>query len=142
MLQIYFMMSLSYFVSDLITLVPIFGNESKMVRETKIHHWISISALLGGLLIGRWIGIIVANQMFTELSTIFLDVRAVMKELAIDEKYNKCFVINGILLLLSFFLTRVIFLSWFTLFEIVPFMFRYNWSELYKDYGVVLFLFT
>lgn len=140
-LQIYFMISLAYFVNDLITLKPIHGNESRMIRETQFHHIMSIAALTGSILIGRWVGIIVANLMLTELSTIFLDVRSIMKELAVDDKYNKCFIVNGILLLLSFFLTRVIFLTWFTVIEILPYLFRYNWNELYEDYGLGLYLF-
>lgn len=52
--------------------------------------------------------------MLTEFSTIFLSLRAILKETGLDEKYSKCFTVNGVLLLSSFFLVRVVYLTWFT----------------------------
>ena len=141
-MQLYYVASLSFFVNDLITLVPIFGNESTMVKETKLHHMMSLSALTGAILIGRWIGTIVGCIVFTELSTIFLDVRAIMKELDIETKYNKCFIINGLLLLASFFFSRVVFLSWLTFSKLLPWLFKYDWTEIIEDYGLPLCLFA
>lgn len=109
-----------------------------MVREAYIHHAISISALIGGMIIGRWIGTIVSAMMLTELSTIFLDIRAIMRELKIDQKHERCFIINGLLLVFSFFITRVFFLSWLTFFKVIPWLFKYDWNELRDDYGVLI----
>ena len=141
-MQLYFVASLSFFVNDLITLVPIFGNESTMVRETKLHHVMSISGLISAILIGRWIGTIIGCIVFTELSTIFLNVKSIMKELDMETKYNKCFIINGLLLLLSFFVSRIVFLTWLTFGKLLPWLFKYDWNEIIDDYGLPLCLFA
>lgn len=141
-MQIYFVLSLAYFLNDCLTVKTIFAGMPKMIKETYMHHGISIFALAGGIMIGRFIGVIVGCQMLTEFSTTFLNIRSIMKETGADKRNTKCFLYNGYLLVLSFFLCRVVFLTWFTFWMCLPNYFNYNYTEMYQDYGGLTFAYT
>lgn len=65
------------------------------------------------LIIGRVVGVFTLNTMIIEVSTIFVNNRLIFLELGIDKskEYIKRFKINGILLMSTFFVGRVLFLG-------------------------------
>ena len=128
--------SVGYFILDCITVKQIFGS-GRLTYETIFHHLIGIVGLTSAILIGRACGILAMSLMITEISTIFLNVRSIMKELNIDddEKYKTIFVTNGICLMISFFLSRIIFLGVIIFGFVVPTIIYYDYDSARKDVG-------
>lgn len=59
-MQIYLCLSLAYFACDIVTVKPFFKDQrGNMVTETYIHHTICILSMLGGIFIGRFVGVFV-----------------------------------------------------------------------------------
>ena len=83
-MEIGMMISLSYFICDFISVKMIFV-KGRMVMETFFHHLIAVIGILSALAIGRCIGPIMISLLITEISTIFLNNRSIMKELSYDE---------------------------------------------------------
>lgn len=75
------------------------------------HHAIGLFGILSAMTIGRIVGVIAMCLMVTELSSIFLNLRSIMKEFNLDQdpKYMKCYTINGLVLVFTFFVIRIIF---------------------------------
>ena len=111
-MELYLLISLSYFVNDALSLHMVFGVNMR-TAVTYFHHGICITGVLAALLIGRAVGIVIQSIFITELSTIFVNFRFIMKDLKIDksEKYQHKFFINGLALNISFFLLRIVFLG-------------------------------
>lgn len=74
------LVSLSYFVQDSINVKSIF-KKGRVVIETYVHHFIGILSIISALIIGRVVGVFVISLLITEISTIFLNNRHIMKEL-------------------------------------------------------------
>ena len=100
------LLSLSYFIQDSINVRRIF-KKGRVVIETYVHHSIGIVSILSALMIGRVVGVIVISLLITEISTIFLNNRHIMKEK--DMEQSKMFVANGYALIASFFIARIMF---------------------------------
>jgi hypothetical protein len=77
-MEIFMLISLSYFVQDTINVRKIF-KKGRTVMETYAHHIIGIVSILSALMIGRVVGVIVISLLITEISTIFLNNRHIMK---------------------------------------------------------------
>lgn len=125
-MELSFVMSLSYFFMDCLTLNYIFGM-GRLTRETLAHHLIGVFGIVSALSLGRVIGIIGMCLLVTEISTIFLDIRACMKFVGLDSKNPKLFLANGIVLILSFFFSRVVFMGILLGLYIVPVIKDYDY---------------
>ena len=76
--------------------------------------------------------------MIIELSTIFVNNRVLMKELGIDEspeKWRYRFKINGYMLIITFFLARVVFLGVILAAYVLPTLINYKYDQAIKDLG-------
>ena len=62
-----------------------------------------------------------------------------MKELNLEEheKYKQLFVVNGFLLMLTFFLSRIVFLGVMTFAYLLPTVFSYDYESARRDVGIV-----
>lgn len=87
-MELYLLISLSYFINDALSLKMVFGINAKTAL-TYFHHAICIVGVMAALLIGRAVGIVIQSIFITELSTIFVNLRFIMRDLKIDksEKY-------------------------------------------------------
>ena len=86
----------------------VFG-KGKATNEIFFHHIIGLIGLISGLCIGKAVGIIVICLLITEISTIFLNNRNILKELDIVQKKKRFNFWNGVLLLATFFLQELYF---------------------------------
>ena len=133
-MEFFFVISLSYFFMDILTLNYIFGM-GRLTRETLAHHLIGVFGIISALNLGRVIGIIGMCLFFTEISTIFLDIRACMKYVGLDSKKPKLYLANGIVLIVSFFFSRVVFMGLLIWLQIVPVIRDYDYVQAEKELG-------
>ena len=129
------MISLSYFMCDFISVKIIFV-KGRMVLETFFHHMIAIVGICSALIIGRCLGPIMISLLITEISTIFLNNRSIMKEISFDEK-NIIFNVNGLALISSFFVSRILFMGFLLIGYVGPIFFNYDYPQAIKEIGVV-----
>ena len=85
-MEISMLISLSYFIQDIINVRKIF-KKGRMVIETYVHHSIGIVSILSALMIGRVVGVIVISLLITEISTIFLNNRHIMKSKDMEQSW-------------------------------------------------------
>ena len=83
MMEFLLLMSLSYFINDGLTLRYIFGNNSR-TNQTYIHHLICIIGVSAALVIGRAVGVVIQCIFITEISTVFVNFRYIMKDLRVE----------------------------------------------------------
>jgi hypothetical protein len=129
---------LSYFLNDIFSLRPIFGNV-RLTKESFVHHMVGIIGLLSALILGRIVGVLAICIMITELSTIFLNNRSIMKELSIldDPNHAKFFLYNGVMLVITFFLSRIVYLAIIIVGYVLPSLFYYDYEGASKEIGWV-----
>ena len=120
-MEMYLLISLSYFVNDGLSLRMVFGKNGR-TNLTYFHHGICIVGVVSALVIGRAVGVVIQSIFITEISTIFVNFRFIMKDLKIDksDKYAPKFFWNGLILNITFFIFRVIFLGVLLVKYIVP----------------------
>lgn len=132
-MQLFLMFSLSYFVSDLYCSYVVFGRGA--FRDTCIHHCISFTGTLSTLILGRYVGVVSMNLLFSEISTVFLNFVFITKGLDAEE-YNKVQTnINSLCLLVLFCLVRIFWLISFLCYQILPVMFRYDYDQAFEAMG-------
>ena len=130
------MITTTYLIQDMISVRISFG-KGKGTNEVFFHHIIGLIGLISGLCIGKAVGVIVICLLITEISTIFLNNRNILKELNLIDR-KKCFnYYNGILLLSTFFLFRVVFLGVFLGAYIIPVIITYPYVKVAKEIGWV-----
>jgi hypothetical protein len=100
--------------------------KGRMVLETFFHHMIAIIGISSALVIGRCVGPIMISLLITEISTIFLNNRSIMKEISYDEK-SLLFRANGILLITSFFVSRILFMGFLLIGYVGPIFLNYDY---------------
>ena len=127
---------ISYFINDIISLKPIFGN-GRLTNESSVHHAVGIVGLLSALLLGRIVGVFAICLMITELSTIFLNNRSIMKELSIidDPKYATFYFYNAVTLVITFFISRIVYLAIILVGYLLPSLFYYDYQDAFKEIG-------
>ena len=133
-MELCFLVSLSYFFMDILTLNYIFGM-GRLTRETLAHHLIGVFGIVSALVLGRVVGTLAMCLMLTELSTIFLNVRAIMKYVGLDVSKPKLYLYNGLVLIISLFLCRVVFMGLVIGLYIVPVLREYDFVALEKELG-------
>ena len=82
-MELYLLISLSYFVNDGLSLRSVFGKNGR-TNLTYFHHGICIIGVSAGLIVGRAVGVCIQSIFITEISTIFVNFRYIMKDLKID----------------------------------------------------------
>lgn len=127
---------MAYLMQDMISVKPIFG-AGRVVVETMIHHVIGLVGIISALVIGRIVGVIAGCLLFTEISTIFLNYRCILKELGLSEKPDYKFKnqLNGYFLMGSYFLARVVFIGLILIFYVIPALFDYPYDKVAKEIG-------
>ena len=135
-MEFYLIVSLSYFINDALTLKSTFGTSAR-TNTTYVHHAICITGVMAALLIGRAVGVVIQSIFITEVSTIFVNMRYIMKDLKIDqsEKYVKKFLWNGLALNISFFIFRVVYMSILLFMYIIPTIISYDYEEAIESLG-------
>ena len=124
----------SYLVQDMVSVRYCFGR-GRQTNETYLHHIIGLIGLISGLTIGRVVGVIVVCLLITEVSTIFLNNRNIMKELGTIESNKRFNYWNGIFLLGTFFLLRIVFLGVFLGAYIIPTVITYPYKKTAAEIG-------
>lgn len=133
-MQVGMMIPLSYLLSDMVLSKTVFGL-GRAFNEIVVHHVIGLVGLVSALFIGRIVAVIAMCLLITEISTIFLNNRHILKDTNTIDKYTKFHFWNGIFLLLSFFLARVLFLGVFLGCYVIPAFFNYPYKEAAKQLG-------
>ena len=100
-----------------------------MTFETQMHHTIGIVGIVCAMWIGRVAGPLVLSLMITEISTPFVNVRGVLKELSADKSYERLFHYNGVLLITSFFFSRICMLGLLVFGYVIPTLWSYDWVD-------------
>jgi hypothetical protein len=86
--------------------------------ENYIHHAIGVIGTLSAMIVGRMILSLSNATCMTELSTPFVSLRAI---LSMHKKTDgTLYLINGLLMTLSFFVFRCVFQSWLVLCRLAP----------------------
>ena len=134
-MEVGMMISLAYFICDFISVKLIFV-KGRMVLETFLHHMIAITGICSALVIGRCLGPIMISLLITEISTIFLNNRFIMKEVSYDEK-SILFKANGIALIISFFISRILFMGFLLIGYVGPIFLNYDYAQAEKEIGVI-----
>jgi len=135
-MEVLFTASLSYFINDSLILGSTFGR-GKQTRITYFHHALVSLGLLGCIFVGRMVGNIGANMLAFETSTIFLNIRYIMKSYGSDKTWIKSFTLNGTLLLVTFFLTRVLYFGILLFKYVFPFLKNMDYTEATESIGWV-----
>lgn len=93
--------------------------------------------IVSALVVGRVVGLITQCIMLIETSTLFVNNRAIMVEMGMDNnlKYASKYKINGILLLITFFLGRVVFMGMILVFYLIPIMINYDYATAISEVG-------
>jgi hypothetical protein len=91
--------------------------------------------LISGLVIGLIVGVMVVGLLITEVSTIFLNNRNAMKELGTLEKKVRYNYWNGIFLISTFFIFRIIFLGVLLGAYIIPILISYPYKKTAAEIG-------
>jgi len=89
-----------------------------------LHHIICIIAIISGLSYGRFVGNTVVGIFLAEVSTVFLCLRHMMKDLGLDKnkKWIGWYGLNGTLLLLTFFICRILYFGVLLFKYAIPFL--------------------
>lgn len=104
---------LAYITVDLVLCSCFIKDKSTGAVQNYIHHVLGIGGSSAGLLCGRMILTLSCATLFTELSTPFVSMRAL---LSIHKKTDtKLYLVNGLLMTISFFFCRVLFQPWITI---------------------------
>jgi hypothetical protein len=107
----------------------------RQTNETYFHHIIGLIGLISGLSIGKVVGVIVVCLLITEVSTIFLNNRNILKELGQLETRQKFNYYNGIFLISTFFILRIVFLGVFLGGYIIPVVISYPYKKTAEEIG-------
>mmetsp|Transcript_16468 Transcript_16468/g.27959 ORF Transcript_16468/g.27959 Transcript_16468/m.27959 type:complete len:292 (+) Transcript_16468:171-1046(+) len=136
-MELFLLIPINYYAQDLI-ITPIVFGDTPLVRQTLFHHLVGVVGALGALVVRRMVGTIAVSLLFAECSTIFLMHRSIMLNLKLDKdpKYKKFYVGNGIVLVVTFFLTRVLFMGVLLLFYMVPLMFSFDYTLAIAQIGL------
>ena len=83
-----------------------------------IHHIFCIQGSLACFFCGRFIGVVMSASLLTELSTPFVNVWWL---LSIHQKTdNKLYEYNGYMLVLTFFISRIVYMGWLIAWMTIP----------------------
>lgn len=136
MMEFFLIMSLSYFINDGLSLRTVFGKNSR-TNITYMHHGICMVGVMSALIIGRAVGVVIQCIFITEVSTIFVNFRYIMKDLKIDrsEKWAPRFFWNGLMLNITFFFFRVVFLGMLLGVYILPTLITLDYAEAIEALG-------
>ena len=133
-MEVFLAISSTIFLNDFVSVRLIFG-KSKVTQETTFHHLIGLVGMLGALFIGRVSGPFVVSIFATEVSTPFLNFRSTMKDLELETKYPNLFYYNGICLMVSFFIVRVVLMGLLITFYIIPTIYSYDFASARVTHG-------
>jgi len=124
--------SLAYLVQDLINSTIVFGHNN----ETLAHHTIGFISIPAALWIGQMVGVLNEAFLVTEISTIFLDIMFIMKILKLEEGHPKIRACNSLLLMLSFILSRIVYIGCLVIFCMIPTSINFDFDEEYELLGL------
>ena len=92
-----------------------------------LHHIVCIIAIISGISIGRFVGNTVVGIFLAEVSTVFLSVRHIIKDLGLHQtnKWRGWYELNGIILVLTFFLCRILYFGYLLFGHVMPYLRNY-----------------
>lgn len=119
--------AMSILLSDLVVQI-IFVRDftSSAAVQNYLHHFLSIVGAASGIFFGRFYGTVSNVTMVTEVTTTFVNIRWILyyHELT-DSNFYFC---NGLVLMGTFFLARVCFMSYMVFMVVIP-------ASLYTDFS-------
>ena len=94
------------------------GQEWKGINENYFHHGLGIFGVLTSLVVGRMCLSLSSASSITEVSSIFVSLRAILSFQG--QSSGSLYLINGLLMTLTFFVFRVVYQTWMVGFRMVP----------------------
>lgn len=120
---------LAYLTVDLYLCLFLIKDTSSGMLQNYVHHALGICGTVAGILCGRMILTLSCATLLTEFSTPFVSLRAL---LSIHKKTSTTlYLVNGLLMTLSFFVCRVLFQPWLVSTKLWPAV--YYRSEMMAD---------
>lgn len=107
----------AYFIVDLLVIIFLIGDH-KAQMENYFHHTLGIAGACAGIFGGGYVTLIASTTLITELSTPFVNLRAILYNHEI--KSGPVYMWNGIILTLMFFLARIVFPNWLVYYKMYP----------------------
>ncbi len=109
---------LGYLTVDLIACCFLMAEKGQSMTTTYLHHGIGIVGTVSAIVVGRYILTLSNATCLTELSTPFVSLRAL---LYMHKKTDTTlYMVNGLLMTISFFLIRCVFQSWIVIRCLIP----------------------
>jgi hypothetical protein len=139
-------LTMSYFTGymffELCSLLFLIGDlSSHTAKEDLMHHVLGLTASISSVLGGRYVLSAYRMTAVIELSTIFNNLRIGLTKH--NNKEGSLYFYNGLLLTLSFLLTRGFFYAWLLFYCLFPAISRDNVGEAEPTtFNVVMWLFT
>jgi hypothetical protein len=108
----------AYLTVDFFVCYFLIADKGHGAIENYIHHVIGVVGTCSALIVGRMILSLSNATCITEISTPFVSLRGI---LSMHKKTDgTLYLVNGLLMTLSFFLCRCVFQSWLVLCRLIP----------------------
>lgn len=120
---------LGYLITDFLICYLLIGDAYPGRMENYLHHAIGVFGSGSSLFVGRMILTLSGGSCFTELSTPFVSMRALLAYHG--KSSSKLYLVNGLLMTIVFFLCRNVFQTWLVLCRLIPSIFQR--SEMFDD---------
>ena len=111
----------AYLTVDFVLCYFFICDQSPGAAQNYLHHVLGLIGTVSGLFAGRMLLTLGSISLMTEVSTPFVSLRALLDMHKMKD--SKLYLVNGILMTLSFFVFRVIFQSWLVFYKLVPAVF-------------------
>ena len=92
--------------------------------STYFHHFLAILGSIAGIYGGGYMAVTASVSLITEFSTPFVNIRSILYDL--KETSGTIYIINGLMMTISFFLCRCIFQAWFVYVKLLPAVYSPN----------------
>jgi hypothetical protein len=108
----------AYFSYDFIYCLVIIRNNDKLMMQTYMHHVLGLVGSYSSIYLGSFIGNTGHCTLLTEFSTLFINFRVFLSYH--DWKDNPLYMLNGLMILLSFLVFRMIFQGYVIFGKLIP----------------------
>jgi hypothetical protein len=131
---------LAYLTVDLLACFFLMSEKGTSMATTYIHHAIGIFGSVCALIVGRHILTLSNATCLTELSTPFVSLRAL---LYMHKKTDSTlYMVNGLLMTVSFFIIRCLFQSWIVIRCLIPAFYRPSMEETLWETQIICYVST
>ena len=111
------MILLGYLTVDLAFCYFCIGKAWKGINENYVHHGLGIFGVVTSMIVGRMCLSLSSATSITEVSTVFVSLRAILSFQG--QSSSGLYLVNGMLMTLTFFVFRVVYQTWMVGFRMV-----------------------